>query len=121
MGSMQRTKGASFEREIVSLFIDEGFKAKRNYDQAALGGYDIILHGVDVAVECKRAAKPLINKWWQQTVDQAGDDLHPVLVYKLDRRKIRARVLISMIDTELSGDHVIEVDFETLIYLIREL
>ncbi len=120
MGKMQRNKGASFEREIVNLLIDAGFNASRNLSQTRDGGFDVIVNGVDVAIECKRAAKPLFNGWWQQTVDQAGN-LHPILIYKLDRQQIRARVMLNMIDAAHSEDHVIEVGFETLIYLMREL
>ena len=117
---MQRNKGASFERQIENMLIDAGFTAKRNYDQAALGGFDIVIDRVPVAIECKRAARPLINQWWKQTVDQAGD-LHPILIYKLDRREIRARVRMSLIDRNLSDDHIIELDTDGLVYLLREV
>ncbi len=120
MGSMQRNKGAAFEREIVNILKDAGFDASRNLNQTRDGGYDIIIDGAAVAIECKRSAKPLLNSWWRQTLDQCGD-LHPVLVYKIDRKPIRAMIRLSMIDPLLSSDHIIELDIDGLVYLLREV
>ena len=120
MGKLSRNKGAGFEREIVNILKDAGFDASRNLNQTRDGGHDIVIPGVKVAVECKRAAKPLMNSWWAQACEQAGDDLEPVLIYKLDRKPIRAMFRLSLIDQEHRGGHIIESDMETLIYLLRE-
>ena len=120
MGTMQRTKGASFERDIVNALKDAGFAAQRNYDQAAMGGFDIIVECLDVAIECKRAAKPLIGKWWAQTLSQAGSKT-PILIYKIDFKPTRAVIPLSMINSIYNCTRTAEVDFETLIFLLREM
>ena len=92
MGSLSRNKGRAGEQEIVNILKNElGVPAVRNYaQQAATGGVDIL--GVDGwAIEVKRA-KEFSNGWWTQTAEQAASvGLNPVLLYRLDRRKWRAR------------------------------
>ena len=54
MGKTSRTKGAAFEREIVTLLNEYGAEAERNLSQSRDGGYDIdSLFG---AWECKKRA-----------------------------------------------------------------
>ena len=97
-----RNKGATGEREIANMFR-EAFpeladKIHRNPDQARNGGYDIL--GLEpFAIEVKRAARPLLKKWWMQAVAQAdaADGPHiPVLIYRIDRGEWR--VLIPLLD-----------------------
>lgn len=54
MSKSQRTKGATFEREIVTALCGWGAEAERNLSQSRDGGYDIdSLFG---AFECKKRA-----------------------------------------------------------------
>jgi len=88
-----RNKGASAERECAKIIEDLlGIKCRRNLSQYQAGGYD--LEGLDGwAIEVKRAKKPLLNQWWQQTCEQAAkNQLKPVLWYRLDNQKWRVVV-----------------------------
>lgn len=117
----EKCKEQRGQREIVNLLKDEGFSASRNLQQTRDGGHDLIIEGHSVAVECKRAAKPLINQWWQQCERQARQaGLTPVLVYKLDRKPIRAIMPLQMIDSSHDERYLCEVDFATFAYLLRE-
>ena len=62
-----RNKGSAAEREVGKIIYDLlGIKVERNLDQWRSGGYDLV--GLDkVALEVKRAKKPLLNAWWKQT------------------------------------------------------
>tara|TARA_B100001057_G_scaffold498743_2_gene606871 strand:- start:7633 stop:8016 length:384 start_codon:yes stop_codon:yes gene_type:complete len=85
-----RTKGHSFEREIVNLFKDELGYCKRNLDQYAEKDHgDILLH--PFCVECKRYAKGHWHKdeWWSQVLKSAGKKYIPLLVYRFDRQPIK--------------------------------
>ena len=65
MGKMQRTKGASFERDIVKDLVAKGYDdAKRNLEQVREGGGDINLPGY--LIECKRYANIAVYKWLEQ-------------------------------------------------------
>lgn len=66
MGKMQRTKGASYEREVCSAFADAlGFEVKRNIGQARDGGNDIDVG--PLVIECKRRKTlTTIRKWFDQ-------------------------------------------------------
>ena len=94
MGSLSRNKGRSGEQEIVRILKDElglGIAVTRNYaQQAHTGGVDVL--GVPGwAIEVKRA-KQFSEGWWTQTAEQAarvGDQ--PVLLYRLDRKRWRAK------------------------------
>lgn len=47
MGKMQRTKGASFERDVVKDLVAKGYDdAKRNLEQVREGGGDINLPAI---------------------------------------------------------------------------
>jgi hypothetical protein len=66
---MQRTKGATFERDICKAFADAtGREIKREIGQARDGGYDIAVG--PLLVECKRR-KTLgtVYGWLQQAID----------------------------------------------------
>lgn len=118
MGSLSRNKGRAGEQEVVNLLKDElGVPAIRNYaQQAHTGGVDVL--GVPGwAIEVKRG-KEYINGWWTQTAEQAarvGES--PVLLYRLDRRKWRARVCGCSV-----GLHHFQIDMDVMdwITLVRE-
>lgn len=77
MGKSQRTKGASFEREVCEVF-SRALKrpVKRNIGQARDGGNDI-----DVApliVECKRRKSLKTIEGWMAQADAAAVDRDPL-------------------------------------------
>lgn len=88
MGKMQRTKGKAGENELLKLLNEHlGTNLSRNLQQTQSGGEDCTQLPY-VAVEIKRHAKPAINAWWKQTVDQANaSGKVPVLAYRLDRQQ----------------------------------
>lgn len=66
MGKSQRTKGASYEREVAAVFSAAlGQEFKRNITQARDGGHDLIVG--PLVVECKRRKTlTTIGKWYEQ-------------------------------------------------------
>ena len=105
MSKMQRTKGASGEREFARL-IDEhlGVRLARNLEQSRQGGHDLTLADPEdanpvarelarYAVEVKRHARAtpaLLRGWWSQAVEQARRvGLLPCLAYRPDRQDWR--------------------------------
>ena len=86
MGKMQRTKGASFEREIVKDLVAKGYDdAKRNLEQVREGGGDINLPGY--LLECKRYANIAVYKWLEQAEKAKKDGQIPVVVARGDRKE----------------------------------
>ncbi len=95
----RRNKGKSGEREVVNLlkpvvnkvYEERGLEPPvlfRDTNQSAKGGYDI--GGIDwLALEVKRQEVLCINKWWEQTVRQAGPGQIPVLFYRQSRKPWR--------------------------------
>lgn len=96
-GALSRTKGHSYEREIV-LKLNEMFyineikqdgeviKVKRNLEQYQSNSLaDILMPGF--SIECKRYKKKNSDQprgaWWDQ-VCQACKDTVPLLIYKYD-------------------------------------
>jgi hypothetical protein len=108
-----RNKGAQGEREVIQLIDDLlGIQLRRNLDQWREGGFDLIgLEGW--AIEVKRAKKPLLKNWWQQTVDQANlHNLKPVLFYRLDNQRWRVVLAISQMTNLLGFDQSFEMSVE---------
>lgn len=89
-----RRKGKAGELEVADLLRDLlGTAVTRNLTQARDGGHDLIgLPGW--SAEVKRAAKPRIVEWWNQTVGQANG-AKPALLYRVDRRHWRAVVALA--------------------------
>jgi hypothetical protein len=85
MGKMQRTKGATYEREIVHTLVERGYIAARNLMQTRDGGADIILQ--DFIIECKRRASIAIYDWLDQATLAAKGRKRPVVVARGDRRE----------------------------------
>jgi len=124
MGKMSRNKGASFERWCVNEIKENlGYSdIRRNLSQYQVSDQaDIIIP--DWSVECKRyatATPSIIDEWWQQCVGSANG-LHPVLIYKLDRRDPVCRVLMSVISEDFAGsDHKADISMDAWFYLVRE-
>jgi Holliday junction resolvase len=65
MSKMQRTKGATFEREIANDLTESwGVKVKRNLGQARDSGDDITVP--PFRIECKRRKGIAVYEWLEQ-------------------------------------------------------
>lgn len=65
---------------------------KRNTTQSDRGGYDIV--GLPyLAVEVKHQEQFALAAWWKQTVEQAGENQHPVLFYRRNNLAWRVRMV----------------------------
>ena len=64
MGKSQRTKGATFEREIVRALKEMGYDADRNLDQWRDGGGDIRLN--HWMIECNAAQRSASTNGWNK-------------------------------------------------------
>lgn len=97
MSKSQRTKGASYEREVCSVLSDAtGRKVQRNIGQSRDGGNDISLD--DFIFECKRR-KTLgtIESWLKQAEDaRKTKDQIAAVIARSDGGK--SLVIISLAD-----------------------
>lgn len=88
MSKMQRTKGASYEREVCGdLTQSSGRTIQRNIGQARDGGNDIDFG--NFRVECKRRKRlGTVEGWLKQAQDSTTDtDQIPVVVARSDQGK----------------------------------
>lgn len=93
MGKMQRTKGATYEREVAATISSRlGRPTKRMLGQARDGGHDLEQVGPWL-FECKRRAKIAVYEWLDQvakackyTANQPGGQT-PVVIARADNRK----------------------------------
>ena len=85
MGKMQRTKGATAERELLARLNEGlGINLSRNLKQTREGGADCDdLEGF--SLEIKRQETLCLPDWWRQANEQAGDKI-PVLAYRQSRK-----------------------------------
>ena len=83
MSKMQRTKGASFERDIVNVLKEHGYEAGRNLTQTRDGGGDIDLPRW--LLECKRYAKIAVYVWLKQAIKAARLGQIPVVIARADK------------------------------------
>ena len=108
-----RTKGASYERQVVGI-LNEFFSAnnfavscKRNLDQYQekhLPDINIPFH----AIECKHYKEGNSYKpdWWRQVCESAAlDGSIPVLVYKFNRVPTKVCVPLHAINTKWPKDN----------------
>ena len=125
MSASARRKGHQFERDVVNMLRDElGIPCKRVLDQYREGELgDIVLK--PFVIECKRYAckfEPPSN-WWHQAW-RAGEHmgLTPILIWKFDRRPIRAMVPLHLLNNDYPRNEIYtaQVDWETLILIMRE-
>lgn len=121
-----RNKGAQGEREVSGIIHDQlGIKLQRNLDQWRSGGFDLV--GLDGwAIEVKRAKKPLLNQWWQQTTEQAQKaGLKPILWYRLDNQKWRVVLPLVILNSDFHAgmglEYTAEVSPEAFAMIYREL
>ena len=84
MSKMQRTKGASGEREFCRLLGDElGMQLERKLGQARNGGND--LDAGRFAIEIKRHETLCLPAWWRQASANAGE-LVPAVAFRQSRK-----------------------------------
>lgn len=80
-----KRKGRTGEQEVATLHRellgDICPLVERNQLQSAIGGYDLILKGLPLAVEVKRVEKASFNQWLAQARQQAGK-LLPVIFWR---------------------------------------
>lgn len=84
MGMFAKRKGRLGEQEVATIHrehLGDITGCERNQLQTAVGGYDLILTGLPLAVEVKRVEKPSFNQWLQQAREQARR-LIPVLAWR---------------------------------------
>jgi len=141
-GLKSRSKGRSYEYEIAKELYDQlGINFVRELDQTRekhLGDLVTTDFNFPFVIECKRrkAGSPVSPDWWDQVcaaASYAGDGKMPVLFYRLDRQKTRARVPIQAMTYlsffVMSGDlaekhdwrYACEVDIDTFCYITREI
>jgi Holliday junction resolvase len=128
-----RQKGASFERKIGNMLLDElGIKFKRNLEQYRtkdLG--DLITENNDFpfVIECKIRGKGTTYSmdWWEQvTKATQGTNKMPVLIYQLNRSPIRCVCDLNVILETFGGQtiyhqNLVELTFETFCMICREM
>ena len=86
MSKSQRTKGATYERDVCSAIQDAtGLDVKRNIGQSRDGGDDITLP--PYRIECKRRAKIATYEFMDQCAKSCGQNDVPVVVMRGDGRE----------------------------------
>lgn len=112
MGINVRTKGQTGEREIadmLNLIIFNVMKeleypeeeclrglstVQRNQMQTAIGGNDLT-NCLGLSIEVKRQEQLSLNTWWKQTMEAAATNNEmPVLLYRQNRKKWKARTFV---------------------------
>ena len=86
MSKSQRTKGATYEREIVTTLKDVlGIDAKRNLSQTRDSGGDILLD--NYLIECKRRASISVYAWMKQAEESCDIKQKPIVVCRADSKE----------------------------------
>lgn len=117
MGRMQRTKGATGEREVLKLLSERlGVKLERNLTQTRGGGADCVEMG-SLRLEVKRQEKLAIATWWAQAQQQAGEHI-PVLAYRQSHKPWT--FVLDSFDLALlpCRGHLLHMDLETFCALV---
>ena len=113
-----RSKGARAEREVVNLLKEHGFTdAVRNYDQAAVGGADI-LTVKEWSIEIKNRATVYQPTWWLDAVEKTPKGCKTALVYRVPNMPLARRwvveVRLSDVAEWFGSDAPLHVDLETI-------
>ena len=121
MGKMQRTKGATAERELARLLSERlGVEIVRNLEQSRSGGHDLAGVGA-FALEVKRCETLSISAWWNQATSQAERcGLRPALAYRQSRKPWRFMVRLCDLAENLTGEETAELCLEGFCLLVRE-
>ena len=119
-----RQKGQSGERAVYKLLNDEAdlvrremqlpelekqdMPFQRNQNQSAVGGSDLT-NPFGLEIEVKNCKTLSLGSWWQQTVHSAARTCGtPVLIYKVQYKGWRARMLADAGGQEVLADISIE-------------
>ena len=95
MAINSRTKGANFEREIGNMLVEQldlKQPVKRILEQTRTKELPDLKLG-RWCLECKRygdGAEPS-QDWWNQVLSATGEGEFPALIYKFNRRPIKAK------------------------------
>lgn len=95
-------KGKTGEQEIArelnviinSLLLEYKFSlpekpiVQRNQNQSAVGGKDLLVGGLPLAIEVKRQEQLSVDSWWNQCAAQgARNKEFPILIYRQNNKK----------------------------------
>lgn len=128
-GAYSRNKGKRGEREVIDMLqpiVNDVYDAhglervvlKRNTLQSDSGGEDVAgLHWL--ALEVKRHETLHVDKWWEQTLKQAGRDKVPVLLYRQNGKRVFHVCLLGRIGARCVRVTVTQEDF--LVWFRMEL
>ena len=125
-----RAKGQRGEREFAALIFDNlGVRLKRNLQQTAEGGHDLIANAGDYwpfAAEIKNCQTLSVDQWWEQAVEQAYNARQwPLLAYKVHRKGWRVVLPVTAIQGGRYSEEVAryraEMDLQTFYYIYREI
>lgn len=87
MGKLERQRGASYEREIVSDLADTlGVKTRRNLTQYQVSGEGDLVVG-DYVIECKRRREIAVYKFMEQAEQACSEQQTPIVVMRADGEK----------------------------------
>ena len=76
-GARSQRKGATGEREVVTIYKESGFEARRNFGSGSQGGSDIAGHVPDVP-EVKRVKRIVkYHEWIAQAREGAANSGRP--------------------------------------------
>jgi len=90
MAKISRTRGANFEREVVSdIHLTLGVKTKRNLDQYQEAGLGDIMLG-NYVIECKRRRKIATYEFIEQAEESCKAGQVPLVVMRADGKKALA-------------------------------
>ena len=109
-----RNKGASFEREIANELTTRlklKHQLKRILEQTREKHLPDLILG-RWYLECKRygSGNEPMDSWWEQVVSASGGDKIPALIYKFDRRPIKVRVPLSILNENFSFNENVTCD-----------
>lgn len=85
MSSSQRNKGANAEREVVKIFKDHGFNARRGmvfYHEP-----DMVVDDIpDIHFEIKRQEKIAMPAWIRQSTEACKEGESPCVIFRQNRQ-----------------------------------
>lgn len=124
MSASQRRKGKAGELELARLLRELlGVELTRHLMQSREGGGDLLgLSGW--SLEVKRAVRPRLSEWWEQTCQQSeATGCRPALAYRLDRQPWRVVVALRHVAAGFEYAPLalrLETDLETFAAIARE-
>lgn len=134
-GKRARNKGANGEREVIKALTNylsgNVYKVPefcRNLAQTQHGGSDLVVKldkdtytkdCFGFAIEIKRVETNFQDAWWRQAVEQAGDTLQPVVIYRQNKQPWRVCLRIPLTVPNCATFHaVVHTSIETFAEII---